>query len=132
MQHNLKKEEEVAKTRDSTEPFDLEELEKLKEGLDIQNQEMQQIKDKQNLDIGDDEDITDSDLNIMIVRLRKVIERNKAMLEGEDYKSDDDDQMQDSDDSDEEERKRKEREAQKKQQQEKFEEAVEQEEDRMQ
>jgi len=60
-----------------------------------------------------------------------MIERNKAMLEGEDYKSDDDDQMQDSDDSDQEERKRKEKEAQKKQQQEKFEEAVEQEEDRM-
>lgn len=43
------------------------------------------------MDLGDDEDINDSDLNLMIIRLRKLIERNKALLEGEDYNSDNDD-----------------------------------------
>jgi hypothetical protein len=53
-------------------------------------------------------------LNIVLLRVKKLIERNKAQLEGEDYRSDDDDLAQDSDDSDGEERKRKEKEAQKK------------------
>lgn len=32
--HDLKKEDDKKKKRDTTEPFDLEELEKLKDGLD--------------------------------------------------------------------------------------------------
>lgn len=43
------------------------------------------------MDIGDDDDITDADLNIVLLRVKKLIERNKAQLEGEDYRSDDDD-----------------------------------------
>lgn len=30
------------------------------------------------MDIGDDDDITDADLNIVLLRVKKLIERNKA------------------------------------------------------
>ena len=110
--HAHDKPKDKKKKRDTSEAFDLEELEKLKEGLDIQAEEINHLKDGNNLDIGDDDDINDCDLNLMIIKLRKLIERKKAELEGEEYNSDGESNQSDSD-SDDEERKRKEKEAKK-------------------
>jgi hypothetical protein len=62
--------------------LDLEELERLKEGLDQQAADMRKLYSKdENLDLSDDEN--DADVNAAVAQLKRLIESNRAMLTGE-------------------------------------------------
>ena len=62
--------------------MDLEELERLKEGLDQQAADMRKLYSKdENLDLSDDEN--DADVNAAVAQLKRLIESNRAMLTGE-------------------------------------------------
>jgi hypothetical protein len=89
--------------------LDLEELEKLKSGLDQQVRDMRKIYSKDDhLDLSDDED--DPDVHGAITYLKRLIESNKSILAGEGGDNSDIGSAESDEESDGEERRAKERE----------------------
>lgn len=99
--------------RRGRETLDLDEIEKLKEGLDDQVGEIRKLYDPE--DVLDIDDADDGDLNAQIQRLKKLLEQNKAILQGEEVDEEEAeglaDQAEDEDDQDKEKKLQEQREA---------------------
>ena len=85
------------KNRKEVPALDLEELENLKEGLDLQVGEIRKLYSEDDyLDLSDDEGY--GDLNTQILQLKRLVEQNKAALQGEEVAESDDDNLEASSD----------------------------------
>ena len=95
------------KNQEEARTLDLEEIERLKEGLEEQVKEIRKLYSKDEfLELSGAED--DGDLNSQILQLRRLLEQHKAVLRGEDVADAEDDARDFADD--EEERRRRQRE----------------------
>ena len=98
----------TGKNQEEARTLDLEEIERLKEGLEDQVREIRKLYSKDDvLELSGGED--DGDLNAQILVLRRLLEQNKAVLAGEDVADADVGGLQEGSD-DEEERRRRQRE----------------------